>query len=743
MRVLLPMLAVAGLASTLFAQGVNCTLLGTFNHHGPFNDVWGYTAPNGDEYALLGTTTGTVVVDVSDPANPVERGFFAWTSSPWRDIRTYGPYAYVGTEAGQGFQILSLASPNSPSAIGVFGASHSNNSHNVCIDTGAGRLYLAGCNSGTPVYDLAANPTDPPFLGFAYGSSNSEYFHDLCVENGYGYGSMIYNGYLRIFDVSTFPPTTVSNTNTPGSFAHNAWPNAGGTIVATTDEVTGGVVKFFDTTNKNSPQPLGQFTPNPGSIPHNAYIIGNVCHVSWYTEGYQLIDISNPATPVAIASYDTWPGSSGGFNGCWGCYPFLPSGNVLLSDRSTGLYIVKPNITDLAMAHTPLADTTDEDGPYTATATVTTSHPIGSITTYWREGSSGAFQALAMNPAGPPDVYAADIPGHDAVTEIEYYVEAFDLYGSARSPSNGVHRFLVGSVNELFFDDFESDLGWTHGAYSVEDDWERGVPNGQSGTSGGLGWQDPTMAFSGTRCYANDLGNGTNGSYSNANANWLRSPPIATNGLQNIRLQFRRWLQMYPGDIATVRINGALAYANATGNNDSSWQAIDLDISAISNSASSIVVSFELQTDGAGVSGGWAVDDVRLVQISDSAPPKLYGVGTAGTNGVPTIALAGRPCLGATVQVQGGNILANAPVFRAFGIVPDNTPVFGITSLVASPVVTFATASAAGDVAFPLAVPNDPAIDNLYIYAQLLPVDAGSPMGLAATEGLRFRICLQ
>ena len=70
---------------------------------------------------------------------------------------------------------------------------------------------------------------------------------------------------------------------------------------------------------------------------------GDKVHVSWYTEGYRCIDISDPSNPVEVASYDTWPGSSGGYNGCWGCYPFLPSGNVLVSDRATGLYIVRPS----------------------------------------------------------------------------------------------------------------------------------------------------------------------------------------------------------------------------------------------------------------------------------------------------------------------------------------------------------------------------------------------------------------
>jgi choice-of-anchor B domain-containing protein len=342
------LLVVASLVATVASQGANCVLLGTYNNHGPFNDIWGYTAPNGDEYALLGTTTGTAVVDVTNPLTPVERGWFPWSASSHRDIRTYGHHAYIGTESGAGFQILDLQNPNSPTDLGAFGTANSNNSHNVCIDVGAGRLYLVGCNTGTPAYDLTANPANPTFLGYAAPAGITNYLHDLHVENGYGYASAIASGTLRIWDVSTFPPTTLSNTSTPNNLTHSAWPNAAGTICATADETTGGVVKFWDITNKSSPQPLGQFTPNTASIPHNVFIIGDHCHVSWYTEGYRLLDISNPQNPVEVASYDTWPGISGGFNGAWGCYPFLPSENVLISDRSTGLYILRPQLTGFA-----------------------------------------------------------------------------------------------------------------------------------------------------------------------------------------------------------------------------------------------------------------------------------------------------------------------------------------------------------------------------------------------------------
>ena len=33
------------LAASVSAQGVNCALLGTYNNHGPWNDVWGLHRP--------------------------------------------------------------------------------------------------------------------------------------------------------------------------------------------------------------------------------------------------------------------------------------------------------------------------------------------------------------------------------------------------------------------------------------------------------------------------------------------------------------------------------------------------------------------------------------------------------------------------------------------------------------------------------------------------------------------------
>ncbi|NNM14948.1 MAG: choice-of-anchor B family protein, partial [Gammaproteobacteria bacterium] len=54
------------------------------------SDIWGHVdMNNGNEYALMGLNNGIAVVDVSDPANPVEVGTISGRSSTWRDVKVY------------------------------------------------------------------------------------------------------------------------------------------------------------------------------------------------------------------------------------------------------------------------------------------------------------------------------------------------------------------------------------------------------------------------------------------------------------------------------------------------------------------------------------------------------------------------------------------------------------------------------------------------------------------------------
>ena len=63
------------------------------------NDIWGWVDSLGNEYAIVGTNDGTSIFDLSDPSSPQEVLFVPGMNSIWRDIKTYGHYAYVTTEA--------------------------------------------------------------------------------------------------------------------------------------------------------------------------------------------------------------------------------------------------------------------------------------------------------------------------------------------------------------------------------------------------------------------------------------------------------------------------------------------------------------------------------------------------------------------------------------------------------------------------------------------------------------------
>ena len=93
------------------AQGQIQTLqkLGQLSFNTTCAGVWHYVDPSGNEYALLGNGDGLVIVDVNDPTNPTVLHTVPAASSLWREVKTFGHYAYAGTEGGGGITIVDLS----------------------------------------------------------------------------------------------------------------------------------------------------------------------------------------------------------------------------------------------------------------------------------------------------------------------------------------------------------------------------------------------------------------------------------------------------------------------------------------------------------------------------------------------------------------------------------------------------------------------------------------------------------
>jgi len=117
----------------------------------------------------------------------------------------------------------------------------------------------------------------------------------------------------------------------------------------------------------------------------------------------------------------------------------------------------------------------------------------------------------------------------------------------------------------------------------------------------------------------------------------------------------------------------------------------------------------------------------------------LYGVGLAGTNGVPSIATAARPRIASTVTLQLGNSLnANTGGALAIGSGTASIPILGGTVLVnPALVLTIGVPAAGASVGVPF--PNDPALVDTPVYFQSVIVDSGAPQNAAFSRGLEVR----
>ncbi|MFQ5771183.1 MAG: choice-of-anchor B family protein, partial [bacterium] len=126
-----------------------------------YSDCWGYTDNKGREYALIGATHGTAIVNITDSTNIYPVSFISGPVSNWRDIKTWRNYAYVTTEGGDGIQIINLTLlPDSAILVATYRRSV-DNAHNLFIDE-HGFAYVCGATNrpssshgGLNILDLA------------------------------------------------------------------------------------------------------------------------------------------------------------------------------------------------------------------------------------------------------------------------------------------------------------------------------------------------------------------------------------------------------------------------------------------------------------------------------------------------------------------------------------------------------------------------------------------------------------
>lgn len=386
------------------------------------NDVWGFVDLNDNrEYALVGLTNGTSVVDVTDAVNPVVVGHVAGQLSTWRDLKVYQyfdtdaneykAYGYVTTEALQGMQIIDLTDlPNSISlaaTINDFSNAHNVYISNIDYSTGLALpdmeayIYVAGSsgsNGAFRVYNLR-DPVAPALASTA--PTGTGYVHDLTTmvitDERTSQCAFEHNpceilidfneDAVEIWDLTNKDaPFQISSTTYSNlGYTHSGWYSDDQMFVFIQDEtdetIFGGntVLRTMDISDLSAPFISNVYVGPTQAIDHNGFTLGDYYFMSNYRRGLTVLDISDPNQPSEIGFFDTYPTPSANtatFAGAWGAYPYLPSGNVLVSDSSYGLFVVAlrpPSAAGLIGVTQPSVAVEEDSGTVTIEVARTTS----------------------------------------------------------------------------------------------------------------------------------------------------------------------------------------------------------------------------------------------------------------------------------------------------------------------------------------------------------------------------------
>ncbi len=335
------------------------------------NDSWGWTDPDdGSEYAIMGRTTGTSFVDITDPENPVYLGNLPshTGSSTWRDIKVYSNHAFIVSDANgsHGMQVFDLTQLRDVAAPPVTFTETAHydevgSAHNIAINEATGYAYIIGgdCSGGLHMVNIQ-NPTSPTFAG-CYAADG--YTHDTqCVV--YNGPDTEHQGKEMCFSSNedTLTITDVTDKSNPiliarepyvgSAYSHQGWLTEDQAHFLLDDELDEGggamtATYIWDLADLDNPVNTGVFNGTTTAIDHNQYVKGDYTYQANYRAGLRIVDITDVenANLSEVAYFDIYPANNNAsFSGSWSNYPYFPSGNVIISGMGEGLFVVRPNL---------------------------------------------------------------------------------------------------------------------------------------------------------------------------------------------------------------------------------------------------------------------------------------------------------------------------------------------------------------------------------------------------------------
>lgn len=416
-----------------------------------YSDIWGYTDQSGNEYAIMGAYNGTYIINLIDPTNPQVSTLIPGPPSIWRDMKVHENYAYIVTEGrgnGQGLQIVDLSGlPNTATLVNTVDTYFSG-AHNIFIDNGF--AFVVGTENGGGIHILdLSNPTNPVQTAY-YTESN--YVHDVYVWNDTVVACAA-NSYDLIDIADKYNPSKISESvELPGIYAHSGWMTEDKRYFYAAEEFNVRDITVWDLQDRTSWNLVVPGWQNKGDATvHNIFIKGNYAHISYYSNGYVVLDISSRESPILVGQYDTNPqGPASGYTEAWGCYPFFPSGNTIISSMEEGLFVLKFTPGDVAPSiYSENINTILNNKPVTIESQIVDNSAVVEANLFYRtiiDNKVGNWNVEAGTSKGN-NQYEFIIPGFQHLTGVEYYIAALDDSGKIRTlPAGGSGMEPAGKI---------------------------------------------------------------------------------------------------------------------------------------------------------------------------------------------------------------------------------------------------------------------------------------------------------
>jgi choice-of-anchor B domain-containing protein len=352
----LPLLAQPQEGNLLYhweAEGLPTTF-----YDGSYNDTWGVFV-NNREIAVMGSTIGVHFFDLTDPSNiyELENAFIEGEATGpahiHRDYHDFGGYLYTVADQGSStLQVIDIQQLPDTTTIVYDSDELIRRAHNIFIDSSSARLYACGVTAPGQSFSLRIlsldDPTQPTVIGsYPNGNLALPYVHDTYVRGDTAYLNCGFDGFYVVdFSDPTNPNLLGTMTDYPQEgYNHSGWLHPDGNYYYMADETHGRDLKVVDVSDFSDMSVILTFnadSPDPSTIAHNLIVHDGYLYVSYYYDGLQIFDLSDPANPVRSHFYDTYEEpNDASYRGAWGVYPFLPSKNILVSDMQNGMFIIE------------------------------------------------------------------------------------------------------------------------------------------------------------------------------------------------------------------------------------------------------------------------------------------------------------------------------------------------------------------------------------------------------------------